>query len=179
MPSLQDLLVRDCDRERDPPPSSASGHPQIDDAAVRAVVSILSAHAGRFLKDAALRRRLREKCSALCCLKSSAHSVIANLELGIESIERMVEGGGSKGELKIISLRNAIRLLSVAADVNSGRRSRGGGGGGEFTGGVANSHLSACSHLYLSIVYKIERKDRASARHLLQVMTWQFLDSLL
>ncbi|XP_073004624.1 putative E3 ubiquitin-protein ligase LIN-1 [Typha latifolia] len=145
----------------------------VDESAAQAVISILSGYAGRFLKDAAFRRNLREKCAA--CLatarKGSAHAVLTNLELGIESIERLAEeggvgtaGDGACKDSKIRSLRNSIRLLSIVASLNS-PRSR----GGRYTCGMPNSHLSACAQLYLAVVYKIERNDRISARHLLQV----------
>lgn len=139
----------------------------VDEAAVRAVVSILSGYAGRFLKDGGFRRQLREKCNAcLAARKGAAHAVLANLELGIESIERLAEEGpdGATRDSKIRSLRNSIRLLSIVASLNS-PKSRSGG----YTCGVPNSHLSACAQLYLAMVYKIERNDWVSARHLLQV----------
>ncbi|KAJ8493305.1 hypothetical protein OPV22_015026 [Ensete ventricosum] len=139
-----------------------------DEAAVRAVVSVLSGYAGRFLKDEAFRRRLRDKCVACIATarKGVAHAVLANLELGIESIERLAEEGphGAPRDSKIRSLRNSIRLLSVVASLNS-PRSRAGG----YTCGVPNAHLSACAQLYLAVVYKIERNDWVSAKHLLQV----------
>jgi hypothetical protein len=37
------------------------------------------------------------------------------------------------------------------------------------TFGTPNSYLSACAQLYLSIVYKIAKNDRNSAKHVLQV----------
>lgn len=142
--------------------------PSADEAAARAVVSVLSGYAGRFLKDEAFRRRLRDKCTACIATarKGVAHAVLANLELGIESIERLAEEGphGAPRDSKIRSLRNSIRLLSVVASLNS-PRSRAGG----YTCGVPNAHLSACAQLYLAVVYKIERNDRVSAKHLLQV----------
>ncbi|WOL03373.1 hypothetical protein Cni_G12093 [Canna indica] len=142
--------------------------PAADEVAVRAVVSVVSGYAGRFLKDAAFRRRLRDKCTACIATarKGAAHAVLANLELGIESIERLAEEDphGAPRDSKIRSLRNSIRLLSVVASLNS-PRSRAGG----YTCGVPNTHLSACAQLYLAVVYKIERNDHVSAKHLLQV----------
>ncbi|CAD5183030.1 unnamed protein product [Musa acuminata subsp. malaccensis] len=142
--------------------------PSADEAAARAVVSVLSGYTGRFLKDEAFRRRLRDKCTACIATarKGVAHAVLANLELGIESIEWLAEEGphGAPRDSKIRSLRNSIRLLSVVASLNS-PRSRAGG----YTCGVPNAHLSACAQLYLAVVYKIERNDRVSAKHLLQV----------
>ncbi|XP_042390991.1 putative E3 ubiquitin-protein ligase LIN-1 isoform X1 [Zingiber officinale] len=153
---------------------SAAGYddddPVVDEAALCGVVSVLSGYAGRFLKDADFRRRLRDKCAAciVTARKGAAtHAVLTNLEMGIESIERLAEEGpyiGGAGDSKIRSLRNSIRLLSVVASLNS-PRSR----AGLYTCGVPNAHLSACAQLYLAVVYKIERNDRVSAKHLLQV----------
>lgn len=140
--------------------------PAIDEVAIRAVVSILSGFIGRYLKDEAFRESLREKCYA--CLKrrkkEADNGVLANMELGIESIEQLILGGPqTRKELRMKSLENSVRLLSVVASVNSGTSRSG------STSGIPNSHLSACSQLYLSIVYKLEKNDRISARHLLQV----------
>lgn len=140
--------------------------PAIDEVAIRAVISILSGYIGRYLKDETFRESVREKCYA--CLESrkkdSDNGVFANMELGIESIEQLVLGSpGTHMELRMKSLRNSIRLLSIVASLNS-ETSRNGS-----TCGIPNSHLSACAQLYLSIVYKLEKNDRISARHLLQV----------
>lgn len=59
-------------------------------------------------------------------------------------------------------MRNSITLLSIVASLNSPESRTG------LTCGVPNTHLSACAQLYLSVVYKMERDDRAAARHLLQ-----------
>ncbi|KAJ1278049.1 hypothetical protein BS78_04G050300 [Paspalum vaginatum] len=143
------------------------------DAAAGAVVAVLSAYAGRFLRDAEFRRALRDKCAA--CLAPAAaedaagRAVLANLELGIESIERLAADGAAQAprDAKIRSLRNSIRLLSVVASLHSPRPAAAGGDG--RTCGVPNSHLAACAQLYLSVVYRMERNDRVAARHLMQV----------
>ena len=140
--------------------------PAIDEVAIRAVISILSGYIGRYLKDETFRESVREKCYA--CLerkkKGTDNGVLANMELGIENIEQLILGSpGKHKELRMKSLRNSIRLLSIVASLNS-ETSRNG-----FTCGIPNSHLSACAQLYLSIVYKLEKNDRISARHLLHV----------
>ncbi|KAK8461633.1 hypothetical protein SEVIR_1G072900v4 [Setaria viridis] len=155
-----------------------------DDGAVGAVVAVLSAYVGRFLKDAELRSGLREKCAACLAPASTAaaaaedaaagRAVLANLELGIESIERLAADGAAPRDAKIRSLRNSIRLLSVVASLHSPRpgaatAAAAGGRGSTTTCGVPNSHLAACAQLYLSVVYRMERNDRVAARHLLQV----------
>ncbi|KAK1284590.1 putative E3 ubiquitin-protein ligase LIN [Acorus calamus] len=143
------------------PPTVIIDDPTVDEVAARAVVSILAGYVGRFSRDSAFRAKVREKCESCMARprRESAHAAIANTELAIESIERLAEDPGTSKESKIRSLRNSIRLLSIVASLkNNG-----------YTCGVPNSHLSACAHLYLSIVYKIEKNDRVSARHLLQV----------
>ncbi|KAH7654478.1 Armadillo-like helical-containing protein [Dioscorea alata] len=139
--------------------------PLIDEVAVRAVVSILSSYAGRFSKDGEFRERVRERCMAcLAVSKGAAHAVLTNLELGMDNIERLAGDPPGSKESKIRSLRNSIRLLSIVASLNSPRSKRNG-----FTCGVSNSHLSAIAQLYLAFVYRIERNDRLSSRHLLQM----------
>jgi hypothetical protein len=138
-----------------PPPVEVEGRSD-DECEGAAVVAVLSGYAGRFLKGAEFRRALREKCAA--CLAPAA---LANLELGVESIERLAaDGAAAPREARTRSLRNSIRLLSGVASLHSP---------GVRACGVPDSHLSACAQLYLSVVYKMERNDRASARHMLQV----------
>ncbi|RLN08663.1 hypothetical protein C2845_PM11G15430 [Panicum miliaceum] len=155
--------------------------------AVSAVVAVLAAYAGRFLKDAEFRSGLRDKCASCLAPASAAaaaaaedaasgRALLANLELGIESIERLAADGAAPREAKIRSLRNSIRLLSVVASLHSPRpggaaaaAAAAGGRGSTTTCGVPNSHLAACAQLYLSVVYRMERNDRVAARHLLQV----------
>lgn len=128
-----------------------------DDAAVRSVVSVLAGYAGRFTKDATFRRRLRDACAGCVAaarkVGAANAATLADLELGVESVERLAEegaGGWPPRNSKIQSLRNSIRLLSSAT-------------------GVLNAHLSACAQLYLAVLHKIEGNDRVSARHVLQV----------
>lgn len=139
--------------------------PALDEVAVRAVISILSGYVGQYLRDEEFRGIIRERCYS-CFVrkkKDSDNGIFANIELGIESIEKLVESPGTKQELRMKLLRNSISLLTVVASLNS-KSSRNGS-----TSGTPNSHLSACAQLYLSIVYKLEKNDRISARHLLQV----------
>ncbi|CAL5410821.1 unnamed protein product [Camellia sinensis] len=154
--------------------------PAIDEVAIRAVVSILSGYIGRYLKDESFRQSIRQKCYYSCLTRRrrrsddddkdySDNGIFANMELGIESIEKLVETSTTspapaKQELRMKSLRNSIRLLSIVASLNNSKTSMHGS-----TCGIPNSYLSACAQLYLSIVYKMEKNDRISARHLLQV----------
>lgn len=144
-----------------------SNEAAIDEAAIKAVISILSGYAGQYLRDENFRKSVREKCYS--CFKrrrtesESNDGVFVNMELGIESIEKLVESEGTKKEMKMKSLRNSIGFLSIVASLNSKSTKNG------STCGTPNSHLSACAQLYLSIVYKLEKNDRISSRHLLQV----------
>ncbi|XP_021602148.1 putative E3 ubiquitin-protein ligase LIN-2 isoform X3 [Manihot esculenta] len=141
--------------------------PAIDEAAVRAVISILGGYIGRYVKDLSFRKMIRDKCNSCLVkkIKDSDDGIFANMELGIEGIEKLVEDQGTKKELRMKSLRNSIQLLSIVASLNS-EKSRNGS-----TCGIPNSHISACAQLYLSIVYKLEKNDRISAMHLLQVFS--------
>ncbi|CAL9016183.1 unnamed protein product [Prunus brigantina] len=146
--------------------SSRTNEPAIDEVATRAVISVLSGCAGRYIKDEAFRETIWEKCS--CCLvrkkKDEDNEMFANLELGIESINKLVEDQWSSNkELRKKTIRNSIRVLSIVASLNSSKSKNG------STCGTPNSHLSACAQLYLAIAYKIEKNDPVSARHLLQV----------
>ncbi|GKU92689.1 hypothetical protein SLEP1_g6388 [Rubroshorea leprosula] len=137
----------------------------IDDVAIRAVISILSGYIGRYLKDQNFRQMIREKCKS-CLVKrkmESDNGTFANVEQGIESVDKLVEHPGTKKELRMKSVRNSIQILSVAATLNS-KKTRNGS-----ISGVPNSYLSAIAQLYLSIVYKLEKNDRISGKHLLQV----------
>lgn len=140
--------------------------PAIDEVAVRAVISILSGYIGRYLKDEIFRESVREKFNS--CLerrkkKESDNGIFANLELGVESIDKLVEEKGTNQEHRMKLLRNSIQLLSIVASLNSKKTRH------SSTCGIPNSHLSAFSQLYLSIIYKLDKNDRISARHLLQV----------
>ncbi|KAJ9168599.1 hypothetical protein P3X46_020099 [Hevea brasiliensis] len=141
--------------------------PAMDEATVRAVISMLGGYIGRYEKDLSFRKMIRDKCNS--CLvrrrKDSDDGIFANMELGIESIEKLVEDQVTRKELRMKSLRNSIQLLSTVASVNSKKSGNG------STCGIPNSHISACAQLYLSIVYKLEKNDRISARHLLQVFS--------
>ncbi|KDP20357.1 hypothetical protein JCGZ_06466 [Jatropha curcas] len=140
----------------------------MDEVAVRAVISILGGYIGRYAKDLHFRKMIRNKCNS--CLarrtrKDLDDGMFANMELGIESVDKLIEDQGTRKELKMKSLRNSIQLLTVVASLNS-KKSR-----NASTCGIPNSHISACAQLYLSIVYKLEKNDRISARHLLQVFS--------
>ncbi|KAK1304190.1 hypothetical protein QJS10_CPB11g02191 [Acorus calamus] len=107
---------------------SSAPVPSLNEAAVKAVVSIIRAHPRRFLKDADFRDSIRRRV-----------------------VERASEGGSDPKELKRASLQ-----LSMITDLGADKDG-------------SNADVTACAHLYLGVVYGLRRKDRASARHLLQV----------
>ncbi|KAF7078374.1 hypothetical protein CFC21_082822 [Triticum aestivum] len=179
--SLRDLLARERSELAEPaaPCRAVSSRqapgspppPRGADNAVGTVVSMLSGYAGRFSKDAAFRRALREKCAA--CLAPAAageHAVLlADLELAIESIECLADAAPSPRDSKIRSLRNSIRLLGVVAALHAPPHPAASGDCEGDVRGVPSSHLSACAQLYLAVVYKMESDPHLAARHLLQV----------
>ncbi|XP_044483410.1 putative E3 ubiquitin-protein ligase LIN-1 isoform X2 [Mangifera indica] len=143
------------------PPAS---EPALDEVAVQAIVSILSGYIKQFLKDVDFRTTLHHNTfSSLNFIElgeeySNEIKVIANLEQAIETVERAAEESASSKELKRASLQ-----LSVITGLNSSDKKDG------FTYGIPNSKLSACAYLYLSVIYKLQKKERISAKHLLQV----------
>ncbi|KAH9795776.1 transducin/WD40 repeat-like superfamily protein [Citrus sinensis] len=169
--SRQEYSIKSSEREGSNSKSSridgiGREEPAIDEVAVRAVISILGGYIGRYLKDEIFRESVREKFNS--CLerrkrKEPDNGILANLELGVESIDKLVEGKGADREHRMKLLRNSIQLLSIVASLNSKKTRH------SSTCGIPNSHLSAFAQLYLSIIYKLDKNDRISARHLLQV----------
>ncbi|URD84690.1 Zinc-finger of the MIZ type in Nse subunit [Musa troglodytarum] len=128
--------------------SEVDMQPAICDAATQAVVSILTGYIESFLKHESFRASLRRRCNA-CLGSASELGVFAELEEAIAMIERVVEERRGVKELQKASLK-----LGVISG---------------FTAGFPSSRLSACAHLYLSVICKIRKEDRMTADHLLQV----------
>lgn len=136
----------------------------LDDVAIKAMISILSGYIKSFLKDQEFRTSMYHNCFA--ALKFSKleeeivaeRKVISNLDQAIEIVEKAAESRANAKELKKASLQ-----LSVITGLNANELKDG------FTSGYPNSILSACGHLYLSVIYKIQKKERISAKHLLQM----------
>lgn len=142
--------------------------PLMDEVAIRAVIAVLSGYIGRYVKDDHFRRTIREKCNSFLerRIKDSSDQIFVNMELGMEKVDRLVEDQGTKKQVMMVmikSLRNPIEILTIVASLNS-KTSK-----DASTCGVPNSHLSACAQLYLAIAYKLQKNDRVSSRHLLQV----------
>ncbi|XP_052184540.1 putative E3 ubiquitin-protein ligase LIN-2 isoform X2 [Diospyros lotus] len=136
--------------------------PALDEVAVQAMISILTGYIKSFLTDEDFRTSLRHNCFASLNFvedgRLSESKVIINLEHAIETVERSAEECANAKELKKASLQ-----LSVITGLNSNDLKDG------FTSVTPNSKLSACAHLYLSVIYKLQKNDRIAAKHLLQV----------
>ncbi|KAF8015342.1 hypothetical protein BT93_H0988 [Corymbia citriodora subsp. variegata] len=140
--------------------------PALDEVAVQATISILTGYSKCYLKDEGFRATLHNHCFS--CLNSivpeqypnNENRVIANLKQAIDTVEKAAEECATAKDLTRASLQ-----LSIVTGLNSNDLKDG------FTCGIPNYHLSACAHLYLSVIYELQKKDRASAKHLLQVFS--------
>ncbi|KAF5203839.1 Transducin/WD40 repeat-like superfamily protein [Thalictrum thalictroides] len=138
--------------------------PALDEVAVKATISILSGYIGRFLKDKEFQESIRDNCFSCLASTTSEEShhvdnkVMPNLEEAIETVERFVKESGDTKDLKKASFQ-----LSIITSLNSKELKDG------FMPGIPNAQLSACAHIYLSVIYKLFKKDKVSAKHLLQV----------
>ncbi|XP_029128102.1 putative E3 ubiquitin-protein ligase LIN-1 isoform X2 [Cajanus cajan] len=136
----------------------------LDEAAIKAVVSILNGYIKRFPKDEDFRSSLRHKCfSSFNFIEleeenNSETKVIRSLEQAIEAIEETAEEPISTTYLKRTTMQLSIITGLSLNDLKY-----------ECTCGIPNYKLSACAHLYLSVVYMMQKKNKVSAKHLLQV----------
>ncbi|XP_052728098.1 putative E3 ubiquitin-protein ligase LIN [Vigna angularis] len=136
----------------------------LDEVAVQAVVSILNGYINRFPKDEDFRSTLHHRCfSSLNFLelkeeKIAQNKVIRSLEQAIEAIEQSVEEPVSAMYLKRTTMQLSIITGLGLNDLKY-----------DCTCGIPNYKLSACAHLYLSVVYMMQKKNKVSAKHLLQV----------
>jgi len=136
----------------------------LDEVAIQAVVSILNGYINRFPKDEDFRSKLHQRCfSFLNFLELKEHKitqtkVIRSLEQAIEAIEQSVEEPVSAMYLKRTTMQLSIITGLSLNDLKY-----------ECTCGIPNYNLSACAHLYLSVVYMMQKKNKVSAKHLLQV----------
>ncbi|XP_039043433.1 putative E3 ubiquitin-protein ligase LIN-2 [Hibiscus syriacus] len=154
---------KDGHHEKHDDPVPMVSQPALDEVAIQALVSILSSYIKRFIRDDEFRDVLRLKCfSSLDFIgledNDIEDKVIVNLEQAIEMVEKAIGECVNAKELKKASLQ-----LSVITGLNSNDLKD------SFTHGFPNAMLSSCAHLYLSLIYKLQKKDRVSARHLLQV----------
>ncbi|WJX75066.1 hypothetical protein P8452_58636 [Trifolium repens] len=139
----------------------------IDEIAVKALVSILNGYIENFLKDEDFRSAMRHNCfSSLNFIQleeeenNSETKVITSLEQAIECIEKTADEEEPKSAT---NLKRATIQLSIIAGLSLNDLKY------DLTCGIPNFKLSACAHLYLSVVYMIQMKKKVSAKHLLQV----------
>lgn len=138
--------------------------PALDEAAIRAIISIVNGYAKRFLKEEDFRAsHCRSSFASLNLIGVEEglyveSKVVANLEEAVDIVERAAAERSNAKELKKASLQ-----LSVITGLNSNDLKDG------YTSGIPNCKLSACAHLYLGMIYKLQKKDKAAAKHLLQV----------
>ncbi|KAK7295857.1 hypothetical protein RJT34_18769 [Clitoria ternatea] len=138
----------------------------LDEVAIQAVVSILNGYIKCFLKDEDFRATLRHNCfSSLSSVQVEEDEkditetkVIRSLEQAIETIEKTAEE-----TISTTYLKRTMMQLSIITGLSLNDFKY------ECTCGIPNYKLSACAHLYLSVVYMMQRKNKVSAKHLLQV----------
>ncbi|MED6124883.1 hypothetical protein PIB30_063139 [Stylosanthes scabra] len=136
----------------------------LDEVVVRAVVSILNGYIKRFLRDEDFRATLRHNCfSSLNFIElreenNTETKIITSLEQAIETIEQTAEQSAPSTHMKRATMQLSIITGLSLNDLKHG-----------FTCGIPNYKLSACAHLYLSVVYVTQGKSKVSAKHLLQV----------
>ncbi|KAH7849018.1 hypothetical protein Vadar_011809 [Vaccinium darrowii] len=138
--------------------------PALDKVAVQAMISILSGYIKCFLNDQDFRTSLHDNCFAVLNSNeldegiTDESNVITTLERAIETVEGAAEDCASGNELKKASLQLSLITGFSLEDLKDGS-----------TSGIPNRKLSACAHLYLSVIYVLKKKDRIAAKHLLHV----------
>ncbi|XP_042755317.1 putative E3 ubiquitin-protein ligase LIN isoform X1 [Lactuca sativa] len=136
----------------------------LDDIAIKAMISILSGYIKSFLKDQDFRTSMYHNCFAAINFSKleeeivAESKVISNLDQAIETVEKAADNRATTKELKKASLQLSVITGLNANDLKDG-----------ITSGIPNSILSACGHLYLSVVYQLQKKERIAAKHLLQI----------
>ncbi|XP_076895265.1 putative E3 ubiquitin-protein ligase LIN [Bidens hawaiensis] len=151
-------------RARRPVETESVGEVALDEVAIKAIISILSGYIKRYLKDQDFRTSVYHNCFAALNFSKleeeivAESKVISNLEQAIETVEKAAENLANAKQLKKASLQLSVITGLNASDLKDG-----------FTSGFPNSILSACGHLYLSVIYQLQKKERIAAKHLLQM----------
>ncbi|OAY75105.1 putative E3 ubiquitin-protein ligase LIN-1 [Ananas comosus] len=145
--------------------SRKDDEPTLDEAAIWAVVSILTSYIKLYFKDGNFRASIRHSCAACLGLGATKqkqqkdhNGAVADLKEAIQTVEGVV-----KDNLDSVEVTKAFKKLTVISGLSSTDRKDG------FAFGSLDSYLAACAHLYLSVIYKLQKKDKLSAKHLLQV----------
>ncbi|XP_076897430.1 putative E3 ubiquitin-protein ligase LIN [Bidens hawaiensis] len=151
-------------RARKPVEIESVGEVALDEVAIKAIISILSGYIKRYLKDQDFRTSVYHNCFAALNFPKleeeivAESKVISNLEQAIETVKKAAENLANGKPLKKASLQLSVITGLNANDLKDG-----------FTSGFPNSILSACGHLYLSVIYQLQKKERIAAKHLLQM----------
>ncbi|KAK8965927.1 putative E3 ubiquitin-protein ligase LIN-1 [Platanthera guangdongensis] len=138
--------------------------PAMDEDSLKAMFSMINSCVSQLIEDESFRLSLHQSCAS--SLKSSlvrdmpprVNGAMYTLKEAIGSVERIITEGPNPTELKRSSFKLSVITCLKSVEADNGQ-----------TCGIPNSHLAACGHLYLSIIYKIQKKDKVSAKHLLQV----------
>ncbi|GKC35917.1 hypothetical protein Tco_1048301, partial [Tanacetum coccineum] len=99
----------------------------------------------RFINNQGVRTLLHDSC--LDVLNFTEGKVISNLKEAIKIVERAADEHADAKELKNVALQLSVITGLSANDMKDG-----------FTNGISNSVLSASGHLYLSVIYHIQKK---------------------
>ncbi|KAG0493762.1 hypothetical protein HPP92_004756 [Vanilla planifolia] len=138
----------------------------LDEAELKSVSSLIINCVSQFLQDENLRSSIHRSCLSFVN-SSTVHdgqakndSLLSTLEEAIGTVEKLLTEGSNQLELKKVFLK-----LSVIAGLKSMKSDCGSGSG------VPYWYLAASAHLYLSILCKIQNKDKASVKHILQIFS--------
>ncbi|XP_072988508.1 uncharacterized protein [Typha latifolia] len=151
---------------RDDATESFSSELKLDEVAIHAVVSISTSYVRQFFKDENFRASIGHSCATCLGIDGATEknkendTLVANFKEAIQIVENVVKQGLDSKGLKKASLKLTLITGLNSKDMHDG-----------LTSGIPNSYLAACSHLYLSIIYKHQKKDKISARHIFQVFS--------
>lgn len=136
----------------------------LDEAGLKKIMLVINNCVDQLLKDKTFRSTVHGdyvfslNTSEVESRHAKDNDVLSTLKEAIGSVERMVTEGPNQLELKKTFLK--LSVITGLKTLESEDR---------FTSGIPNSHLVGCAHLHLSILYKMQNKDKVSAKHLLQV----------
>lgn len=127
------------------------GHPYsqpelaLDEVAIKALISVLMGNIKHFIKDEEFCTTLHRNCFSSLGVgfrdnDSLESKILANLEQAINTIESVVEDSLSTKQLRKASLQPSLITGFKQNDEKDGV-------------GVPLHSLSACAHLYLSVIY--------------------------
>ncbi|XP_072956580.1 uncharacterized protein [Typha angustifolia] len=158
--------VSDATDRRDDATESFSSELKLDEVVSHAVISISTSYIRQFFKDENFRASIRHSCATCLGIDGATEknkendTLVANFKEAIQIVENVVKQGLDSKGLKKASLKLTEITGLNSKDMHDG-----------LTSGIPNSYLAACSHPYLSIIYKHQKKHKISARHIFQVFS--------